>query len=194
MPYRSDQWIPTRVAEAIHLAHRLGFSSSSEPPVGRLLSLLASQVASGVIGEIGTGCGVGAAWISEGKRDSIPFITVEADPKRAEAARSVLRGVSGVTVLQGDWHELLSRGPFQLLFADGGKAKENEPETLLQAMAPGGAILIDDMTPEEYFPPERQGKIDPVREFWLNDLRLYACELRVTPRTSVILAIRKTDD
>jgi predicted O-methyltransferase YrrM len=92
--------------------------------------------------------------------------------------------------LQGDWHDILAHGPFALLFADGGKAKQDEPEAILQAVRPGGLIVLDDLTPQNQWPPEWRGQPDPVREFWLKDPRVAATEVLVTPSMAVILAAR----
>ncbi|MHC5728870.1 MAG: hypothetical protein ACYTXY_33085, partial [Nostoc sp.] len=47
--------------------------------------------------------------------------------------------------LLGDWRDLLIYAPFDLLFADGGKAKVTQPQTLITALKPGGLILLDDL-------------------------------------------------
>lgn len=188
--YRARTWVPPLVESALALARQLNFPHSSTPEVGRLLCTLAAQVTAGPIGEIGTGAGVGAAWICTGKREGVPFYTIEFDPQRAREAGRLLAGLPGVTALQGDWRELLPHAPFALLFADGGKAKEEAAETLLQSLQVGGLIVLDDLTPEEFWPEEWRGRPDLPRAFWLNDPRLAATEVRVTGRSSVILATR----
>ena len=181
--------LPPLVEAASQLAARLAFAHSCAPAVGRLLRLLAAQTPMGPVGEIGTGCGVGAAWILSGLAPHIPFYTVELDPARAAAAAQLLAPYPNARVLPGDWQQLLAHGPFRLLFADT-KAKEQQPEAVLQALAPRALILLDDLTPEEQWPPEWRGRPDPVREFWLKDPRLIATELRVTAESMVILATR----
>jgi len=60
----------------------------------------------------------------------------------------------------------------------------------VEALQPGGLVVLDDLTPEEYWPPEWRGQPDVVRAFWLNDARLMATEVRTTVRTAAILATR----
>jgi predicted O-methyltransferase YrrM len=101
-----------------------------------------------------------------------------------------------VRVLQGDWHDLLPpEGPFDLLFFDGGEWKSGdvaaESEQALELVAPGGTVLIDDLTPEDLWPEEWRGKPDPAREFWLGDPHLRAAEILTTPQTAAILAVRR---
>jgi predicted O-methyltransferase YrrM len=189
MAYRAQPAVPPLVLQAQQQAERLGFGNSSLPAVGRLLQVLAAQVSCGPVGEIGTGCGVGTAWMASGLSPQIPLYTVEMDPVRAEAASLTLAGMPNLRVLQGDWAEILPHGPFRMLFADT-KVKEEAPERLLAALAPGGLLVLDDLTPAELWPPAWQGKRDLTREFWLNDARVRATEIRVTAESAVILAVR----
>lgn len=181
---------PSLVQEAESLAAQLEFTQSSLPEVGRLLYILTSHITQGQIGEIGSGCGVGAAWIVSALHPDSTFITIESDRQLAKLVQQLFADESNVRALLGDWRDLLIYAPFDLLFADGGKAKLTEPQTLIAALKPGGLILLDDLTPEEYWPPEWQGRTDPIREFWLKDPRVAATEIRVTAKNSVILATR----
>src|SRR5207245_7638558 len=79
---------PPLLGRALELARELGFERSSLPEVGRLLRALASGRFR--IAEIGTGTGVGAAWIADALAPGAVFVTVEADPERAEAAARLL--------------------------------------------------------------------------------------------------------
>ncbi|MFL9461314.1 O-methyltransferase [Tolypothrix campylonemoides VB511288_2] len=178
------------VQQAESLAAQFEFTQSSLPEVGRLLYVLTSHIRQGQIAEIGSGCGVGAAWIVSALHPDSTFITIESDRQLAKLVQQLFAGKSNVHALQGDWRDLLTYAPFDLLFADGGKAKVTEPQTLITALKPGGLILLDDLTPEEYWPSQWQGRTDPIREFWLKDPHIAATEIRVTAKNSVILATR----
>jgi predicted O-methyltransferase YrrM len=181
-------------AEALATAMR--FEGSSIPEVGRLLMALVAQRPRGRVAEIGTACGVGAAWIASALGPEASLVTVETDAERAGAVDRLFAGQPNVRVLHGDWHELLpSEGPFDLLFFDGGQWKSGdvpaESEEALALVAPGGAVLIDDLTPEALWPQEWRGKPDLAREFWLGDERLAGAEILTTPQTAAILAVRR---
>ena len=178
------------VRRALALAERSGFESSCTPEVGRLLAVLTGGVRGGLVGEIGTGCGVGTAWMAGALEPDSSLVSVELDPARARAARGIFADTPSVRVLTGDWHDILGYGPFGLLFADGGGAKESEPEELVRALEPGGTILLDDLTPEALWKEEWRGWTDPVREFWLNDARLAAAEILTAPDEAAIVATR----
>jgi predicted O-methyltransferase YrrM len=186
------------VHRAAALATAMRFERSSIPEVGRLLAALAAQRPRGRVAEIGTGCGVGAAWIASVLEPGASLVTVETDEGQAGAVDRLFSELPNVRVLQGDWHELLPpEGPFDLLFFDGGHWKSGdvaaESEQALELVAPGGAVLIDDLTPEGLWPADWEGTPDPVREFWLRDPRLAAAELLTTPQTAAILAVRRSE-
>jgi len=171
--------LPPLVERALALSKRAGFTKSCSPETGRLLQVFAAQRGRTRVAEIGTGCGVGSAWILSALDAEVPFVTVELDGQRAAETAELLAGDENATVLQGDWQEVLpGEAPFDLLFADGGRSKYHE--ALLGLLAPGGTLFLDDLTPGY----ERR---DPVRELWLGHARLVAVELQVSPREAVIL-------
>ncbi len=149
---------------------------SSIPETRALLRVLA---AGRDVAELGTAFGEGAAALAETARS---VVTVERDPERAAAARERLAGLANVEALEGDAYELLpGRGPFGLVFADGGRY---DWEAILALAAPGGLIVKDDLTPGG--PTDG----DPVRAFLLRDPRLAAAEILVSPTMAAIVAVR----
>ena len=156
----------------VERAESLGFERSCEPEVGWLLHVLAAQRGRGRVGEIGTGAGVGTAWLASALRPGAPLYTVQLG----------LQGRAGLfDVLHGDRRELEAEAPFDLLFVDAAPAKA-DPETI-GLLAPGGTAVLDDLTPG-YADP------DPVRELWLGHPYLVAAELVVAPEAAVIVAVR----
>lgn len=190
MTEQSSPRVPALVERALELAARIDFTRSCSIGAGKLLRVLAVSVASGTIGEIGTGAGAGTAWLAAGMGPRAKLITVDHDAGRATAARQLFAADARVTVVHGDWRELLAQGPFALLFVDVADAKEEGAADVRGALALGGVVVLDDLTPEELWPEEWRGRTDPVRDFWLNDPRLAATELRVSPREAVIVAAR----
>jgi len=110
-------------------------------------------------------------------------LTVEQDAERAAVARERLAGLDNVELLEGDAYELLrGRGPFGLVFADGGVY---DWEAIMRLLAPGGVLVKDDLTPGSPIDG------DPVREFLLRDPRLAAAEIMTAPTAAAIVAIRR---
>jgi predicted O-methyltransferase YrrM len=173
------------VERAERLARELGFTRSCIPEVGRLLHVLTPG--RGRAGEIGTGTGVGAAWIVSALEEGASFVTVEFDEERAAAATHLFAGLRNVRVLHGDWHRVMPReAPFDLLFYDGGGKQhpDRDGQQVVDLLAPGGLVVMDDLTPARAGP-------DPVREFWLGHSELVATEILTTPSTAAILASKR---
>ena len=171
--------LPPLVERALALAESAGFTKSCSREAGRLLQVLAGQRGRTRVGEIGTGCAVGSAWILSTLDPAVTFVTAELDPVRARAAAELLAADENARVLTGDWQQVLPReGPFDLLFADGGRSKYREE--LVALLASGGTLFLDDLTPGHAGP-------DPVRELWLGHPRLVAAELQVSRREAVIV-------
>jgi predicted O-methyltransferase YrrM len=175
--------LPPLVQRALALAERSGFEKSCSDEAGRLLQVLAAQRGRTRVGEIGTGCGVGAAWILSALPPETAFLTVELDPERAAAAAELLADDEHARVLQGDWAEILpAEAPFDLLFADGGGQATKTNPAVLDLLPPGGTLVLDNLTPGHPGP-------DPVRELWLHDPRLAAIELQLSPREAAIVGV-----
>jgi predicted O-methyltransferase YrrM len=132
------------------------------------------------VAEMGAAFGETAAIMAETARS---VVTVELDAERIAIARERLTGLANVELLEGDAYEQLrGRGPFGLVFADGGRPLDWE--AILALVAPGGFLVKDDLT------PGRPVEGDEVREFLLCDPRLAASEVLVTPEMAVIVASR----
>jgi predicted O-methyltransferase YrrM len=191
--YRGTRDLPPLVEQAAAAAWRAGFGSSCLPAHGRLLQLLAGGIDDGVIGETGTGCGVGLAWLASGARTGVRLASVEHDWRLADVAREVFAAVPAVTVLHGDWRELCQRGPFALLILDGGgQGKQTEPPiSPREWLRPGGTVIIDDFAPAASWPPRFQGRPDAARLYWLQHPDLLATEIRTAPDASAIVATFK---
>jgi predicted O-methyltransferase YrrM len=151
--------------------------ATAAPEVQALLRVLA---AGRDVAEMGAAYGETAAVMAETARS---VVTVERDHGRAAIARTRLAGLANVELIEGDVYEQLAgRGPFGLLFADGGRPFDWD--SILALVEPGGIVVKDDLT------PGRPADGDDVREFLLRDSRLAAIEFQVSPEMAVIVAAR----
>lgn len=176
--------LPPLVVRAHGEAKRLGFESSCRDEDGALLHVLAGRRGTLRAGEIGTGAGVGAAWIVSALQPGTRFVTVEIDAERAAAAAALFAEDADVRVLHGDWRRLLPpEAPFDFLFVDGGDAKD-DVEAMLGLLAPRATAVLDDF----WFDPALP---DPRRDAWLEHPALSATELWVTPERRAIVAVRQ---
>ncbi|MGV9571866.1 O-methyltransferase [Streptomyces nigra] len=167
--YATEVHLPPLVERALAMARAHGFPHSCRPEQGRLLYALAGG-AERLIGETGTGCGVGLAWLAEGARPGVRLVSVERDEERARLAAEVFAGRPEVEILHGDWRRIEEHGPYDLLVLDGGGAAKGgadgaaDPARLL---VPGGRVVVDDFTPATAWPPRYGGEVDRPRMHWL---------------------------
>ncbi len=176
---------PPLVERALALAAQRGFTRSCSPEVGALLPVLAARRGILRAAEIGTGCGVGAAWIVSALAPGVPFFSAEIDPDLAAATRELFVDDPDATVLTGDWREQLPpEAPFDFLFLDAAKQRPDlDDATVLGLLTPGATVVLDDLTPGRTEP-------DPVRDFWLNHPDLVATELLTGPERAAIVAVK----
>ena len=163
--------LPPLVGHAYAVARQEGFPltrqeagpsqpSACLPAVGRFLAVLAAGCHAGRIAELGTGAGIGAAWIASAMPADCSLVTAELDPGLAAAAAQLLAADARVRVLAGDGNVLLAPlGPFDLIFADSGVRDRAAFDALAGLLRPGGRILMDDVTPVLALPPD-----SPLRE------------------------------
>ena len=189
---------PPLVTRAMVLAREHGFPltreetagagpSASLPGVGRFLAMLAAGCAGGRIAEMGTGTGIGTAWIASAMPVDCTLVTAEIDPVRAAAARELLSGDPRVEVVTGDSSTaIFSRGLFDLVFYDGGDV---DYASLVDLVHVGGRLVMDDVTPQAAPPlgslfPDH----DPKREFFFGDPRLISVEVVLPDLRNSLLA------
>ncbi len=182
--YSARELFPKQVWQAVELTRRNDFPLACIPEVGRLLQLCAGLRGVEQICELGTAYGVGTAWIESGMNADATLFTVELDAGRANAARELFAGNPAVEMAAGDWSLALDRGPFDLLFSDGGpKRLPGDPERLLPLLRPGGLVVLDDYTPG-------YGE-DVSRQIWLENPAYRAVEVMLTSSASAIVATKR---
>jgi predicted O-methyltransferase YrrM len=186
--YADLQDLPGLVRSAVDLAVAQEFDHSCDPEQGQLLAILARGWSGGLIGETGTGCGVGLAWMVSAASPDTRFVSIEIDSERAAAAAELFAADSNVSVIHGDWRELKAHGPFDLLVLDGGgKGKEPGDDPPLDPdgwLAPGGTIVLDDFTPAGT--PGAPAH-DRARAYWLEHPALRSTELRLSANLATVI-------
>ena len=172
--------LPPLVAAATEQSHSAGFPFSCEPGVGQLLAVLAAHLpARARVLELGTGTGVGTAWIVSAllPRADVEVITIEKDPKTAVlAAQNDWPGF--VSLRRGDALDLLSGlGMFDLIFADAQGGKWEGLDHTISALNPHGLLVVNDMTPTAGWTSEQRTRQDEVRRTLLTSRLLTSIEL-----------------
>jgi predicted O-methyltransferase YrrM len=146
---------------------------SSDPEVGRLLSILARARGARRILEVGTAIGYGTLWLARGATEA-RVLTIDPDPERRELARGFL-GRAGVLdrveLIDGEALEVLPRldGPFDLVYLDALKEQYRRYLDLaLPKLAIGGLVVVDNLLWKGRVaePPEDEDRAaDAIRAF-----------------------------
>lgn len=181
--------IPDVVRRALDLSRDRGFITSTRNETGRLLAALAASK-TGTLAELGTGCGVGAAWLHSGAQGSARIVTAELEANLAEDVQRIFHDVESIEVVSGDWSSLEKYAPFSLLFVDVKDVKESI-DTVADLLDAGGIVVLDDYVPSPFWPPIADGRVDTAREQWLTDPRFAAVEMLIDPDASLIIATRR---
>jgi predicted O-methyltransferase YrrM len=188
--------LPPLVRRALAAARRHGFAYACRPEQGRLLYALAGG-ARERIGETGTGCGVGLAWLASGAREGVRLFSVERDAERARVAAEVFADRPEVEVIHGDWRRIEEHGPYDLLVLDGGGTGKMpgddpaDPADPARLPAPGGTVVVDDFPPATGRPPLHEGAPDRARLHWLQHVALHTVELRLAEDLATLVGTRR---
>ncbi|MEX2541039.1 MAG: class I SAM-dependent methyltransferase [Trueperaceae bacterium] len=177
--------LPPLVQRAEALATKLAFRNSCRREFGRLLCTLAARVDGSVL-EIGTGCGVGSAWILSGLSRGGRLVSIDLDRERHLQVKTHFADIESALFLQGDWRSALEHGPYELAFVDAGEAKDAGADEVIEAVAPGGHLILDDFSPG----PLYKGQRDERWHRWMQHPKLVSCEILLDRDSSAILATK----
>ena len=187
----AESAVPPLVVAATARARQSGFPLSCEPAVGRLLAVLAAQLPEGArVLELGTGTGVGTAWIVSGllPRADVTVTSVEKDPATAALAAAG-NWPPFVHLRHGDALDVLAEGgTFNLVFADAAGGKHDGLDRSVAALRPRGLLVVDDMTPQPGWAGSLRAAQGKVRQQLLSAAELTSAELAVG--SGVILSAR----
>jgi predicted O-methyltransferase YrrM len=161
-----DDAVFARSPETLAAIHgeteRLGFTMASEPKTGALLATLAAMKPGGRILELGTGTGLGTAWLLSGMDASARLDTVDTDARVVEVARHALADDPRVTFHVEDGAAFIERATvatFDLIYADAWPGKFTHLGETLALLRPGGLYFIDDLLPQANWPDGHDVKV-----------------------------------
>jgi predicted O-methyltransferase YrrM len=142
----------------------VGFAMASEPKTGALLRALVAAKPGGRFLELGTGTGIGTAWLLAGMDRSSSLITVDSDPQVVEVARRHLGHDPRVTFPVGDGGQILDEmaQQFDLIYADAWPGKYTHLDRTLSLLAIGGIYVIDDLLPQANWPEGHAARVPPL--------------------------------
>lgn len=142
---------PPAIVKDIELATKdIGFSMASDLLTGALLRTLVASKPGGNILEMGTGTGMGTAWLLDGMNTTARLTSVDNNAETTKIARRFLGHDARVTFLVQDGTEFIQASQeqgrsFDIIFADAWPGKFNALEETLALLNKGGFYVIDDL-------------------------------------------------
>jgi len=97
---------------------------------------------------LGTGTGMGLAWLAEGLHPEGNLVTVEKDKKLLQVAHSFFEEddrIEFINLDASEWIENNKEARFDLIFADTWAGKFTDLDAVLEMVKPNGFYLIDDL-------------------------------------------------
>lgn len=161
----NDQQIidaPAALGAILRDTEAMGFAMASEPKTGSLLRALAASKPKGNFLELGTGTGIGTAWLLAGMDRESRLVTVDVDARVVQIAQRHLGHDARVTFELMDAAELLQRstpGEFDFIYADALPGKFTHLDRALALLGSGGIYFIDDLLPQPSWPEGHAPKV-----------------------------------
>lgn len=184
---------PRHLAAILERTADLGFAMASEPRTGALLRTLAASKPGGRMLEMGTGTGVGTAWLLEGMDTAASLISVDCDEHAQSVAREILGHDPRLRLLTVDGAGFLWRQPkcsFDLVFADAMPGKYVALDEALALVKPGGFYIVDDLLPQPNWPEGHAEKVPPLCDRLTGDHRF--CSLPLAWASGILVLVRKS--
>jgi predicted O-methyltransferase YrrM len=130
----------------------INFTMGSDLLTGSLLRTLAATKPAGMILELGTGTGLGTAWLLDGMDARARLITVDKNEQTAAIARHLLdrdARLSFVTMEGSSFIDAMIQqsNTFDLIFADMQPGKFQHLAQTLSLLKIGGIYVVDDLLP-----------------------------------------------
>jgi len=140
----------------------LKFPMGSEAKTGSLLRTLAATKPGGAFLELGTGTGIGTAWILAGMDQHARLTSIDNDATVMAVARRHLGHDPRVTFHTVDGAQFLATlcgQQFDFIFADTWPGKYDHLDEALSLLKPGGLYSIDDLLPQPSWPDGHAAKV-----------------------------------
>ena len=196
-PGMLDDWnlrLPSALAHIRAETAAAGFHMASEDLTGALLRTLAASKPEGEFLELGTGTGVGTAWLLAGMSGEARLDTVDNDSRLVAIAQQALSADPRVTFHVADgatFLRSLRNRRFDLIFADTWPGKFDHLDDALDLLRPGGFYLIDDLLPQPNWAEGHAEKIGPLMRALAARTDLHVTRLAWS--TGLLLATKSAD-
>jgi len=183
---------PAALAGILERSVALDFTMASEPKTGALLQVLAASKPAGRLLELGTGTGVGTAWLLSGMDAASALVSVDTNVSFQSVAQQILGGDPRLSLVIEDAVDFLRRqqpASFDLVFADALRGKFEGLDEALAVVKPGGFYVVDDLLPQPNWPEGHGEKIAPLVESLVAHPQFHIVSMSWA--SGIVLAVRK---
>ena len=183
---------PAVLAHLVAKSEELGFGRVSEPRVGALLQLLAASKPGGKMLELGTGAGIGTAWLLSGMDAASTLTTVDRDLDVQAVAREALGDDPRVQFVTTEGAAFLFRQQtpcYDLVFADTFPGKFEVLEDALALIKTGGFYIVVDMLPQPTWSASKAERVPVLLDVLGNHPKLHVLPLAWA--NGVVVAVKK---
>ncbi len=152
--------LPPSYTRILTRSQELGFSMNSDVLTGSLLRTLAASKPGGALLELGTGVGLGSAWLLDGMNETATLLSLENDAAAMSIAQTELGLDARATFILGDGAQFLlgCKDSFDLIYADTWPGKYSYLAEALRLVKRGGIFLVDDMLHQANWPDGHEQK------------------------------------
>jgi predicted O-methyltransferase YrrM len=160
---RATDRIPAAVMRIENDTDAQGFTMASDPHTGALLAVLAASKPSGRFLELGTGTGLGTAWLLAGMDASSHLDSVDTDRSVVDVARRHLGSDPRLTLHVMDGADFIAgstSGSWDFIYADAWPGKFTHLREALALLRIGGMYFIDDLLPQSNWPEGHALKVE----------------------------------
>lgn len=160
---------PPAVNDLVQAAQALNFTLSSDLLTGALLRTLVASKPGGEILELGTGVGMGTAWLLAGMDRTAFLTTVDKNEQTSAVARELFKADPRITFQLMDGTAFIQacnkqQRKFDLIFADIHPGKFEALDETLALLKKGGLYIVDDLNPQPGWAADHQPKVDRLIE------------------------------
>ena len=184
--------VPAAMAAIVKATIAIRFVFASDLRLGLLLRTLAASKPGGRLLELGTGTGVGTAWLLDGMDAEAKLTSIDHDAKVQAVARDALGADPRVEFVTGDGGAWLRQAPersVDLVFADGGPGKLSDFDLAIRLLKPGGLFVGDDLLPQLLQEDGRAIRVDAYRRMLRDRADLNVVEIEWA--SGLVLATRR---
>lgn len=160
---RATDRIPAAVMRIQNDTDAQGFTMASDPHTGALLAALAASKPGGRFLELGTGTGLGTAWLLAGMDASAHLDSVDTDRNVVDVARRHLGSDPRLTLHLMDGADFIAGSTSQscdFIYADAWPGKFTHLREALALLRVGGMYFIDDLLPQSNWPEGHALKVE----------------------------------